>query len=533
MHVRRDRVHAGHAPAPDQALTRLPLASPRIIWPRLSWLRITWLGAPDCNARAAAACWVPALALLVLALLSPAVLKDGDTFLHIAAGGWMIDHRAVLHTDPFSATFAGAPWTTHEWLAEIVLALAFRGAGWPGVLLLAGIAVAAAVLLLATHLRRWLPPAAVATLATAAILCTAPQLLARPHLLALPVLEPWVAGLLVARSRTAAPSWRLLPLMTLWANLHGSFLFGLLLVVPLAAEAAWCGRACRVATLRRWSLFLLGAVLASVLTPHGSEGLLFPIRLLHLQQLDSIVEWSPASFATLGPLEITLLAGLYWALSRGFRLPPVRLLLLLGLLHLALRHSRHQLLAGFVAPLLIAEPLGRFLGWRTDASTTTQQRGSSPATRRGRGAGLACAGLLATLLMAGLRLASPLARVDGPGAPISAVVHVPAALAAQPVLNDYGFGGYLIFSHLRPFIDGRADMYGDGFLAETLELGRQDRQIIAATLDRHRIAWTLLAPGNPLLTFLDDSPNWCRSYADRFAVVHVAVATGYCARPIP
>jgi hypothetical protein len=31
------------------------------------------------------------------------------------------------------------------------------------------------------------------------------------------------------------------------------------------------------------------------------------------------------------------------------------------------------------------------------------------------------------------------------------------------VLNTYGFGGYLIFSGVRPFIDGRSDMYGDAF----------------------------------------------------------------------
>ena len=34
----------------------------------------------------------------------------------------------------------------------------------------------------------------------------------------------------------------------------------------------------------------------------------------------------------------------------------------------------------------------------------------------------------------------------------------------KPVLNDYAFGGYLIWSHVRPFIDGRADMYGDAML---------------------------------------------------------------------
>ena len=55
--------------------------------------------------------YLPAVFALLVGLqvcLSPSVLWDGDTFTHIAAGGWMIDHWSVLQTDPFSSTFAGA-----------------------------------------------------------------------------------------------------------------------------------------------------------------------------------------------------------------------------------------------------------------------------------------------------------------------------------------------------------------------------------------------------------------------------------------
>ena len=75
---------------------------------------------------APAAAWIAGLAMLTLVLFNPAVLNDGDTFSHVAAGGWMLDHRAVLHQDPFSATRAGAPWVAHEWLSEVLLAAAYR-----------------------------------------------------------------------------------------------------------------------------------------------------------------------------------------------------------------------------------------------------------------------------------------------------------------------------------------------------------------------------------------------------------------------
>ena len=37
----------------------------------------------------------------------------------------------------------------------------------------------------------------------------------------------------------------------------------------------------------------------------------------------------------------------------------------------------------------------------------------------------------------------------------------------MPVLNNYDFGGYLIFFGVKVFVDGRTDMYGDAFLWPT------------------------------------------------------------------
>jgi hypothetical protein len=77
-----------------------------------------------------------AVFLAVVAVFSPGVLGDGDTFIHVSAGDWILAHGAVPRVDPFSFDFAGRPWVAHEWLAEVLLALAFRLAGWSGVALL-------------------------------------------------------------------------------------------------------------------------------------------------------------------------------------------------------------------------------------------------------------------------------------------------------------------------------------------------------------------------------------------------------------
>src|SRR5207253_8148649 len=76
------------------------------------------------------------LAGFALAAFAPGLLNDGDTYWHIRAGEWMLAHRAVLRSDIFSYTVAGAPWHTQEWLAEIAMALAWTMRGWPAIHLL-------------------------------------------------------------------------------------------------------------------------------------------------------------------------------------------------------------------------------------------------------------------------------------------------------------------------------------------------------------------------------------------------------------
>ncbi len=449
--------------------------------------------------------WIAALALLAAVLFAPAVLNDGDTFSHIAAGDWMIAHRAILDHDPFSATHFGAPWVAHEWLAELAMAASYRLAGWSGVVTLTALAAAAAFYNLGRHLSRFLPAGPVLLMLVLSVACVVPEMLARPHILALPVFEAWVAGLFIARAADRAPSWWLVPLMCLWANLHGGFLIGLALVVPLAAEAVLARVTDRRAVALRWAAFLGASLVAALATPHGLSGLLLGLRMSGIAELSGVSEWQPTNFATLQPLELLILIGLYLGLGRGARLAPLRLLVALGLLHMALQHTRHTLLIGIILPLLAAEPLGAML---------PALRGARPA----RWWPVAGAGMAVLLVAA--RLAVPIVRTDGPTAPITALAHVPADLRARPVLNDYAFGGYLIFAHVAPFIDARVELYGGAALRQYAAITRPDAAALGAALTDGHVAWTILSPGNPAVAVMDLLPGWCRLYADGVAVVH-------------
>jgi len=453
---------------------------------------------------------VAALLGYALVLLTPAVLNDPDTYWHIATGSWILDHRAIPRVDPFSFTMAGHPWVAHEWLSELLMALAYRALGWDGIVILFGIAFAGTVGPLARYLARHtsLLPASVAL--TLGALCVGPSLLARPHLLALPLLIMWTIGLLQAQERRTPPPFRLLPLMLIWANLHASFIFGLALIAPIALEAVINAKRDAWRVARNWALFFVASLAMTLLTPHGWHGVLFPFQLMSLRLVGTIGEWRQLDLHSFHPIEAALVALLYVIVSRRVWIPALRLLIALALLYLAFKHSRHEMLAGIVGAAILAEPLGRALGGI-----------QPPPLARGlswRGAGVAVA-IAALLTM--LRFAYPIVRGDGPVSPVTALAAVPAELLPQPVFNEYEFGGYLIFRHVKPFIDGRADMYGDAFMFSYLDASRPDRAAFERLAHQYRIRWALLATGGPMAHMVAGLPGWRRIHSDDVAAVFV------------
>lgn len=444
-----------------------------------------------------------ALAGFALAAFSPGLLNDGDTYWHIRAGEWMLAHGTVLRADVFSYTAAGNAWHTQEWLAEILMALGWR-AGWPGVHLLFATCAGLTASVVAFFVRKRLDFTPALLTAVIGLACITGSLLARPHILALPLLAIWTAGLARAREKDQAPSWWLVAVMPLWANLHGSFAFGLALAGALAIEAfAQSGQRKRAALT--WGLFLLAATALSMITPFGFHSLLFPFKLSAMQGLDYIGEWRPADFSKITPFAIALLAALF-VLGRGqVKLPPLRLLLLLGLTWLALSHARHQMLLGVCAPILLAEAFGR--AW--PAKDEAQPRPF---------AALAALGLVA---LVAVRLALPVSRGDDPVSPVSALAHVPRFIRETPVLNDYSFGGYLIWNGVKPYIDSRADLHGDMFLKNYADIISPDKDALAASLASYHVRWTIFPREAPVVKLLDAMPGWQRFYADKLAVVHV------------
>jgi hypothetical protein len=322
-------------------------------------------------------------------------------------------------------------------------------------------------------------------------------MLARPHVLIWPLLAGWTV-LLAKSTETGRPPplWSAL-LLTVWANMHGSFLIAAVIGGFLALDALI---ATQWKTLRAWILFAGVCLVAACLNANGFEGILQPLRITQLKMLDGIAEWMP-SFPRQSPQFYgALLLTMGLLLWRGTKVPIGRLLLLLTMLGLAFTQLRHQGWLAIVAAVLIPPLFG------------------TKNEKTGKVWPIAVAAV--PLLLA--RALWPLTPPETVSNPRSLLAHVPAELKSQPVFNEYSLGGPLILAGIRPYIDGRAEMYGDAFFSDYVEIAQGDWPRFNRAVKRYGIRWTILPNDRTkLIAELDKSGQWKRIYADKIGVIHV------------
>jgi hypothetical protein len=457
--------------------------------------------------------WVGAGVYAVFVLAGNHLLIDPDSMWQITIGQWIIDHGMVPQTDVYSFTMRGQPWISTQWLAQVAYAAAFSLAGWTGPVVLASAGIAATFALFTRFLARHLSESTTLVFVAAALALTVPHMLARPHVLALPVMMAWVGGLVQAADRRGAPSFRLLPLMTLWANLHGGFVLGLALVAPIALDAVLNADAPqRKALALRWAAFAVAAIAVSCVTPYGWNSLLASRKILALgEALPLIMEWRPADFSGVGPLEVCLLLGFGLALYRGISLPPLRIVLLLGMLHMALSQMRSLETFGLLVPLFLAAPLAKQIGADERAKPAVSPPG-----------GVLFAGIVGALLAGTLAYASVIRfEPHTRGSPVTAVAEL-KKLNFSRVFNDYDFGGYLIANGVAPFIDGRTELYGEKFfVTHNSASGLMDPENLFRLLDAYSIEATLMRTQNAATKLLDHIDGWQKVYADDIATIHI------------
>ncbi len=248
--------------------------------------------------------------LLVAGLLAFAAvagtlrLRAYDTFWHLAAGRWILEHGAVPRLDPFRFTSHHTPWVDHEWLFQVAIAALERLGGLAALAVARTLLVVAIAALLLHALRRAgtpLPAAVIVVLA--AVLGARGRLFLRPELASL--LGVVVLLALLQRLRREDGWWpvaAVAALVVAWVNFHP----GALLAPPLAAAylfgarlpGGW-GPPARGARRVAWAqVGLVPAVAAVALlaNPYGGKVFAVPFGIAAgLRGLPAVnPEWLPA-----------------------------------------------------------------------------------------------------------------------------------------------------------------------------------------------------------------------------------------------
>lgn len=451
-------------------------------------------------------------------------VTDPDVWWHLKTGELITETHHVPHTDPFSFTHYGQPWVNHEWLSDLLIYDLYHLAGWGGLIILfALISTATLMIAYARSPGRPYIAAAVTVLGAAA---SAPTWGVRPQTISL--LFGSIFLWLVERSaKRASLIWWTVPLTLLWVNLHGGYALGIALMLLFAAGAlldvAFGQRRWQAAAPQLGMLALATAVCIAVvpLNPNGTRMYSYPLSTLSSPTMQNFIsEWFSPDFHQHKylPLMVLLLgtfAGICFS-DRRFR--PRDILLLLVTLAGALHSVRHIPIFVLVAIPVLSGAIHR--GRKPAPGAIAKKRSSSPKLV------LNAAVLAAFLVFVAVRVQTVLrgqSRLEAEHFPEAAVHYIQNHRPPAPILNHYNWGGYFIwkvYPEYRVFIDGRADLYGDRFMEQFLDVVYLSGNP-PPTLDQWDIRTVVLPPESPLLALLRLNHSWTEAYADSVAVILV------------
>lgn len=245
----------------------------------------------------------PGLILVCIAIADSIRRPDPDLWGHVPFGQAVLRlHHLVLH-DPYSYSAAGHYWNNHEWLTEVLMAAIFNHAGVFGLILLKLACSAVVILALAAALAE----TGSSTLVQFAVLIGSavvikPQLQFRPQSFTFALLAALICILTQDAYRRTGRLWLAIPILALWANLHGGFIMGIAAIGTYAAMSGLQDITARRGYDRalRLSAITVASILATLVTPYGFGTWQTVGHALHNPYTRAvIVEWQPLVSAAL------------------------------------------------------------------------------------------------------------------------------------------------------------------------------------------------------------------------------------------
>ncbi len=480
------------------------------------------------------------IAFLLIFLMAARTPLDGDMWWHLRAGQVTLLQRAPLMEDVFSFTRAGQGWINHSWLAQVGMASLFSCLGFPGLCL--GVAFLAVGSLFFVLLQMDGPAILKAFLVIFGGVVAAPVWSPRPQTISLLLMAIIGYVLYLYKWRQINHLWLLPLIMAVWSNLHGGYPLGFLLLgCMLAGEALNHGLGFsgeRVLSRKEW-LGLLGwsgiSGLAVLLNPNGFNTWLIPFQTVNVGVLQNLIaEWASPDFHELAqqPLLWLVFATLASIGLSGRQLDGTDLLAVCGFGMMAFISKRHFGPFALAAlPVLSRHLWPALQAWRERVNlpaqlmAAIQSRQAKEMINRSflqRATNLLVAGIFALLAAGKVVAVSHPAAMTGYLAqvyPVEAVAWLDEHPPNGNLLNEYNWGGYLIWSlpEIPVFVDGRTDLFGDEILGQWLQMV-QGADGWQTTLEGWEVQTVILQADRPLVGLLQQN-GWEVQYRDAQAII--------------
>jgi len=458
------------------------------------------------------------------------LLGDGDTGYHIRAGEIILKDLSVPRHDPFSFISPQLPWTAHEWLSEVVMAIMHKALGMQGIVFLFALLLATTYWLLFRGIRSFRRNILVDLLIfVPVILSSRIHWHARPHIFSLLLVVLLYHVLTLHKEDRGNYLYAIPPMMLFWVNLHGGFIVGFFFMGIFLSDyflefLATKGEERRVFVHKGKQLSLVCAVsvLAACVNPFGVHAFLFPFRVMsETYMINHNMEFLSPDFHEFVPYRYLLLflIGML-GLSRA-RLNLAELVLILLFTSMSLYSARYIPFCAIVyAPILSKYGDILIQQYEGRGSRFLQERSARyekiDASSKGYAIPLVVLIVFTALAMGKIPISFPEKTAPKAAIDFLRVNPTPGNMFNNDEIGDWVI--YWLYPGYKVFIDGRSDMYGEPILKEyykvaAIEQGWKD------VLDKYDINYIFYYTDSVLVRHLLTDAGWRQIYADNVASI--------------
>ncbi len=481
----------------------------------------------------------PTLIFIAFFLVSTYPNTNPDYWWHLKVGQHIIQTHSIPKIDIFSHTLPSYPYVYHSWLTDILYYLPFNSLGILSSTLIHSLFYAATFAFITykhRHLNLFYTLFLLPLIpATQLITGFRPQVVSLFFLVILYSLLSKNPPTKIS-SKTGFFSWLkktnlyTLPLLfLLWVNLHGGFIFGLLLLATWLLIQFFTSSTLKTPPTKYFKyffyLFLL-ILLTTLINPYhlNTYHLVYQMA-TNIFIVDHNPDWS-SIITHPNPSQTTaylIISALYFLYITNKNHPTHTKILMILFFILSLATSRYFLILTAIilyhTPQIIASLHSSFPSKPTNLLLYFFLTLSLLFTTKHTLTHIQATRFAYTNPQHYATLPSSFAPY-----PYQAIQHIQQHPIKPNILNEFTWGGYLIW-HLpqyKYFIDGRMDNFfidGQSFAQTYLELVTLKNPNWQQTLIDYQINTILLPPNFPLAQTLSQDPNWETTYQDQSSIL--------------